>query len=166
MTPTPDIPLWLIAPFGLLLLLIATMPLTPPRVKHVWEHYYPHIAIALGAAVVIYYLVRIPSGGSILAHTMHEYFSFIVLIGSLFVVAGGIHIKVKGEATPMINVAFLAIAAIAANFVGTTGASMVLIRPWIRMNKIRVSAFHVIFFIFIVSNIGGALTPIGDPPLF
>ncbi len=160
------IPLWLIAPFALLLLLIATMPLTPPRVKHLWEHYYPHISIFLGALVAAYYLLRIPGGGATLAHTMHEYFSFIVLIGSLFVVAGGIHIKVKGEATPLVNVVFLAVGAVAANFIGTTGASMVLIRPWIRMNKIRVSPYHIVFFIFIVSNIGGALTPIGDPPLF
>jgi len=164
--PTTDIPLWLIAPFALLLLLIATMPLTPPRVKHGWEHYYPQIAIGLGLLVAAYYLWRIPGGGGRLAHTMHEYFSFIVLIGSLFVVAGGIHIKVKGEATPLGNVAFLAVGAIAANFIGTTGASMVLIRPWIRMNKIRITSFHIVFFIFIVSNIGGAITPIGDPPLF
>ena len=161
-----DIPLWLIVPFGLLLLLIATMPLTPPRVKHVWEHYYPHISIALGAAVAVYYVANIPDGTIILRHTMHEYFSFIVLIGSLFVVAGGIHIKVKGETTPVINVVFLVIGAVIANFIGTTGASMVLIRPWIRMNKIRISPFHIVFFIFIVSNVGGALTPIGDPPLF
>jgi Na+/H+ antiporter NhaD/arsenite permease-like protein len=161
-----DIPLWLIAPFGLLLLLIATMPLAPARVKHGWERSYPQVSIALGAAVALFYVLRIPRGGAILTHTLHEYFSFIVLIGSLFVVAGGIHIKVRGEATPAVNVVFLAIGAIAANFIGTTGASMVLIRPWIRMNKIRISAFHVVFFIFIVSNIGGALTPIGDPPLF
>ena len=164
--PSVEIPLWLIAPFALLLLLIATMPLTPPKVKHLWEHYYPHIAIALGGAVALYYVLRIPGGGGILAHTMHEYASFIVLIGSLFVVAGGIHIKVRGEATPLVNVVFLTIGAVVANFIGTTGASMVLIRPWIRMNKIRISAFHVVFFIFVVSNIGGALTPIGDPPLF
>jgi len=161
-----EIPLWLIAPFALLLLLIATMPLTPPRLKHLWEHYYPHVAIALGAAVALYYVVRIPGGGGVLAHTLLEYFSFIVLIGSLFVVAGGIHIKVKGEATPLVNVVFLTVGAVLANFIGTTGASMVLIRPWIRMNKIRISAFHIVFFIFIVSNVGGALTPIGDPPLF
>ena len=161
-----SIPLWLIIPFGLLLLLIATMPLTPPRVKHLWEHYYPHISVALGAVVAVYYLARIPGGSVVLRHTLHEYFSFIVLIGSLFVVAGGIHIKVKGETTPIINVVFLAIGAVVANFIGTTGASMVLIRPWIRMNKIRISPFHIVFFIFIVSNIGGALTPIGDPPLF
>src|SRR5688572_27070494 len=85
-----DIPLWLIIPFGLLLLLIATIPLTPPSVKHVWEHYYPHISIALGAAVAAYYVTRIPGGTIVLLHTLHEYFSFIVLIGSLFVVAGGI----------------------------------------------------------------------------
>jgi Na+/H+ antiporter NhaD/arsenite permease-like protein len=163
----PDpIPPWLIAPFALLLLLIAVMPLTPPRTKHFWEHYYPHVAIGLGAAVGFYYILRIAGGAGILAHAMHEYVSFIVLIGSLFVVAGGIHIKVKGEATPLDNVVFLAVGAVVANFIGTTGASMVLIRPWIRMNKIRISAFHVVFFIFIVSNVGGALTPIGDPPLF
>ncbi|MGH7956077.1 MAG: sodium:proton antiporter, partial [Opitutaceae bacterium] len=135
-------------------------------VKHVWEHYYPHISIALGAAVAVYYVTRIPGGTLVLGHMLHEYFSFIVLIGSLFVVAGGIHIKVKGETTPVVNAAFLIIGAVAANFIGTTGASMVLIRPWIRMNKIRISPFHIVFFIFIVSNIGGALTPIGDPPLF
>jgi Na+/H+ antiporter NhaD/arsenite permease-like protein len=161
-----DIPPILIAPFGLLLALIAVMPLTPPRVKRVWEHYYPHIAIGLGLAVVAVYLVRFPGGGIMVGRTLQEYFSFICLIGSLFVVAGGIHLKVRGEATPLENLAFLAIGAVAANLIGTTGASMVLIRPWVRMNKIRISAFHVVFFIFIVSNCGGALTPIGDPPLF
>ena len=161
-----NIPLWLIAPFGLLLLLIAVMPLSPPRVKHIWEHYYPHIAIGLGTLVAVYYLARIPSGAGIIGHTLQEYFSFIVLIGSLFVVAGGIHIKVKGDASPLVNVVFLAVGAVVANLIGTTGASMVLIRPWIRMNKVRISGFHVVFFIFVVSNIGGAITPVGDPPLF
>jgi len=159
------IPPALIVPFGLLLALIAVMPLTPPRLKHFWDHYYPHAAIGLGLLVVGFYLVKL-SGGAIVARTLHEYFSFICLIGSLFVVAGGIHLKVKGEATPWDNVVFLAIGAVVANLIGTTGASMVLIRPWIRMNKIRISAFHIVFFIFIVSNCGGALTPIGDPPLF
>jgi Na+/H+ antiporter NhaD/arsenite permease-like protein len=161
-----DIPLWLVAPFALLLLLIATMPLTPHAVKHLWEEYYPVVAVGLGLLVAAYYLARIPGGGATIGHTLHEYFSFIALIGSLFVVAGGIHLKVKGEATPLANVVFLAIGSVAANVIGTTGASMVLIRPWIRMNKIRVSAYHIVFFIFTVSNLGGALTPIGDPPLF
>jgi Na+/H+ antiporter NhaD/arsenite permease-like protein len=116
--------------------------------------------------VAVYYLALIPSGGTVLAQTLGEYASFICLVGSLFVVAGGIHLKVKGEATPLSNVVFLAIGAVIANLIGTTGASMVFIRPWIRMNKIRMSAYHVVFFIFIVSNVGGALTPMGDPPLF
>jgi Na+/H+ antiporter NhaD/arsenite permease-like protein len=161
-----SIPLWLVAPFALLLLLIAVMPLTPPRVKHFWEHYYAHTAVGLGLAVIVFYLLRVGGGGAIVVHTLSEYFSFISLIGSLFVVAGGIHIKVKDEATPLANITFLAIGAVIANVIGTTGASMVMIRPWIRMNKIRISRFHIVFSIFVVSNVGGALTPIGDPPLF
>ena len=164
--PASGIPLWLSAPFALLLLLIAVMPLAPARLKHRWERFYPAVALGLGALVAAYYLARVPGGGGLIAHTAAEYASFIILIGSLFTVAGGIHIRVRGEATPAVNVAFLAVGAVAANFIGTTGASMVLIRPWIRMNKVRVSGFHVVFFIFVVSNLGGALTPIGDPPLF
>src|SRR5206468_4447088 len=95
-----------------------------------------------------------------------EYITFICLIASLFVISGGIHINVKGEATPSVNVLFLLIGALASNVLGTTGASMLLIRPWLRLNKYRVTAYHVVFFIFIVSNVGGCLTPIGDPPLF
>jgi Na+/H+ antiporter NhaD/arsenite permease-like protein len=161
-----EIPPALVVPFGLLLALIAVMPLSPARAKHLWERYYPHVATGLGLLVVAFYLMRLAGGGAMLGRTLHEYFSFICLIGSLFVVAGGIHLKVKGEATPLDNVVFLAVGAVAANVIGTTGASMVLIRPWIRMNKIRISAYHIVFFIFIVSNCGGALTPIGDPPLF
>ena len=160
------IPTWLILPFGLLLLLIAVMPLTPHGIKRFWDRFYAHIAIGLGAAVALYYSLAIPGGGATVATTAHEYLSFICLIGSLFVVAGGIHIKVKGEATPLQNTLFLLIGAVAANVIGTTGASVVLIRPYIRMNKIRISSYHVVFFIFIVSNCGGSLTPIGDPPLF
>jgi len=91
-----DIPAVLIAPFGLLLLLIAIMPLSPPGVKHLWDKYYPHVAVGLAALVALYYVARIPAGGAIVGRTAAEYFSFICLIGSLFVVAGGIHIKVKG----------------------------------------------------------------------
>lgn len=156
----------LILPFGLLLLLIATMPLSPAKVKHFWEHNYHFVALGLAAFVAAFYFLKIPSGGTEIAHTAKEYLSFIILIGSLFVVAGGIHIKTSGEATPLQNVIFLLIGGLLANFVGTTGASMVLIRPYIRMNKIRITAYHIVFFIFIVSNVGGALTPIGDPPLF
>lgn len=161
-----EIPPLLIAPFALLLLLIATMPLTPDKVKHWWEHNYAKVAVGLAVLVGAFYLWKIPEGGHALLHTTQEYFSFIALIGSLFVVAGGIHIKVKGGATPLDNVILLLIGAITANLIGTTGASMVLIRPYIRMNKVRISAYHIVFFIFIVSNCGGSLTPIGDPPLF
>jgi Na+/H+ antiporter NhaD/arsenite permease-like protein len=85
-----------------------------------------------------YYVLKIPGGGTVLQHTMVEYVSFIALIGSLFVVAGGIHVNVKGNASPLENVVFLAVGAILANAVGTTGASMVMIRPWIRMNRARI----------------------------
>lgn len=161
-----SIPPVLLVPFGLLLLSIAVMPLTTPRLKHWWEQNYPFVSLALAALVGVYYVVVVPSGGATLSHSLHEYVSFIALIGSLYVVSGGVHLRVKGGATPFENVLFLAIGAVAANLVGTTGASMVLIRPWIRMNKLRISTFHVVFFIFIVSNVGGSLTPIGDPPLF
>ena len=161
-----EVSLGWIAPFALLLLLIATMPLCPGWIKHRWERNYPLIAIGLGALVGAHYVFQIPGGLGILHHTMVEYFSFIALIGSLFVVAGGIHLSVRGAATPMENTVFLAVGALLANLVGTTGASMVLIRPWIRTNKARVAPFHIVFFIFLISNVGGALTPIGDPPLF
>ncbi len=161
-----EIPPALIIPFGLLLLLIAVMPLSPAWVKHRWEHYYPHVSLGLGLLVAAYYLARMPAGGTTITHTVHEYFSFICLIGSLFVVAGGIHLKVRGAATPVENVVFLTVGALFTNLIGTTGASMLLIRPWIRMNQQRITAYHIVFFIFIIANCGGALTPIGDPPLF
>jgi Na+/H+ antiporter NhaD/arsenite permease-like protein len=164
--PTAAIPLSWVAPFALLLLLIATMPLTPHGIKRLWEKLYPLVAIGLGLIVAGLYLGLVPHGGHKVVATMEEYFAFIVLIGSLFVVAGNMHISIRGEARPAGNVIFLLVGALLANLIGTTGASMVLIRPWIRMNKYRITAFHIVFFIFVVSNVGGALTPIGDPPLF
>jgi Na+/H+ antiporter NhaD/arsenite permease-like protein len=152
---------WMMIPFGLLLLCIAVMPLFFGKW---WHHNYPFVAIALGAIPVVYYLLQ--NAGDRLMHVAHEYVSFLALIGSLFVIAGGIHISVKGESKPWINVLFLFIGAVVSNFIGTTGASMLLVRPWIRMNKYRITSFHIVFFIFIVSNAGGCLTPIGDPPLF
>ena len=88
--PASGIPLWLSAPFALLLLLIAVAPLAPARLKHLWERFYPVVALGLGAMVAAYYLARVPGGGGLLAHTAAEYASFIILIGSLFTVAGGI----------------------------------------------------------------------------
>ena len=152
----------MILPFGVMLLSIAVMPFLN---KKWWEHHLHHVALGLGGLVTAYYVWVL--GDSIrMLHVAHEYVSFMALIGSLFVVAGGIHIRVKGESTPSINCIFLLLGALLANVIGTTGASMLLIRPWIRMNKYRITGFHVVFFIFVVSNVGGALTPIGDPPLF
>lgn len=151
-----------VAPFLLLLGSIAVLPLTH---KDWWEKNYPLISFSLGGVIVFRYLFLLRDSHA-LVHTGIEYVSFIALIGSLFVVAGGIQINVKGEATPLVNCVFLFIGAALANLIGTTGASMIFIRPWIRMNKYRLTAFHIVFFIFIVSNVGGGLTPIGDPPLF
>lgn len=152
----------MIIPFGVLLGLIALGPLFFPNW---WLKHYPKVAIGLGAVTLTYFLFVLKAT-TVVLHTAHEYVSFIALIGSLYVVSGGIHINVKGEATPAVNVLFLLIGAVLSNILGTTGASMLLIRPWLRMNKYRVTAHHVVFFIFIVSNLGGCLTPIGDPPLF
>lgn len=153
---------WMILPFVILLLAIALMPFIN---RHWWERRYPHVAGGLGLVGIIYYLFILDNPGRMLA-TGIEYVSFIALIGSLFVVAGGIHIRIRGKSTPMANVFLLAVGAVVANIVGTTGASMILIRPYLRVNKYRIRPYHVVFFIFIVSNMGGALTPIGDPPLF
>jgi Na+/H+ antiporter NhaD/arsenite permease-like protein len=155
---------WTILPFGLLLTLIALAPLFFPDW---WLKQYPKVAFALAAVTLSYYLFALPNAAkSTVMHTAKEYVSFIALIGSLFIVSGGIHITVKGEATPRANVVFLLVGALIANILGTTGASMLLIRPWLRLNKYRITAHHVVFFIFIVSNVGGCLTPVGDPPLF
>jgi Na+/H+ antiporter NhaD/arsenite permease-like protein len=153
---------WMIVPFGLLLGTIALAPLAAPKW---WGKHYPKVACGLGAITLTYYLFGLHQWQRVL-HGGLEYVSFITLIGSLYVVSGGIHISISGEATPRLNTLFLLVGAILANFLGTTGASMLLIRPWIRMNKYRVTAHHIVFFIFIVSNIGGCLTPVGDPPLF
>jgi len=153
---------WFIAPFLLLLLSIAVIPFVN---KHWWEKNYPIVAYTLGFVTVLYYvssLHNIPR----LFLTSYEYVSFVSLIGSLFVVTGGIHIRIRGKSTPVGNVSLLATGAVISNILGTTGASILLIRPFLRMNKYRIKGYHIVFFIFIVSNIGGALTPIGDPPLF
>ncbi len=158
----PDPGPWLALPFVAMLLLIALMPLLAP---HWWERHYPRVAATLGLLTIGWYVLVLGHGERIV-EVAGEYAGFMALIGSLYVVAGGVHIRVKGEATPVINVLFLGLGAVLANLLGTTGASMLLIRPWIRMNRYRVTSFHIVFFIFLVSNIGGSLTPVGDPPLF
>ena len=152
----------LILPFALLLGAMVFAPACAPRW---WEQHYSKLALGLGAVTAGIYFFILHDTAS-LGHAAHEYFSFVALVGSLFVVSGGIHIGVKGESTPLKNVAFLFLGALLANVLGTTGAAMLLIRPWLRLNRARVAAHHVAFFIFIVANVGGCLTPIGDPPLF
>jgi Na+/H+ antiporter NhaD/arsenite permease-like protein len=167
------IPLWLLAPFALLLASIAVMPFISVRI---WHRHYADFALFLGASVTAYYLVAfstpLHSGGWLtygqdkVLHALLEYYSFIALVGGLFVVSGGILVDLRGRGGPGINTALLAAGAVIANIVGTTGASMLLIRPYMRVNKGRLRPMHIVLFIFIVSNCGGLLTPVGDPPLY
>ncbi len=149
-------------PFALLLLAIAVMPFLA---KHFWERYYAWVSIGLGLVVAGYYIVGLGAGRAI-AGSLSEYISFIILLGSLFIISGGILVRVRGTATPAANTTLLLAGAILANVFGTTGAAMLLIRPFLRMNKGHLGPYHVVFFIFLIANVGGALTPIGDPPLF
>lgn len=153
---------WSVFPFVLLLLLTATGPLFYARF---WHTYYKAIALALGALVVIYYVAFLRNAHNPV-HALAEYASFISLLTALFMASGGIVIKVDTKGTPLANSLLLVAGAALANIIGTTGASMLLIRPFIRLNKNRIEPYHIVFFIFIVSNVGGCLTPIGDPPLF
>jgi Na+/H+ antiporter NhaD/arsenite permease-like protein len=158
--------LWVL-PFAGLLLCIATGPLFFP---HVWEHHYGKFSAFWAACVIVPLYLFFDAGSATAALSfamLKEYLPFIVLLFALFTAAGGILVKGDIQGTPMVNTAILAIGTILASFVGTTGASMILIRPIIRANADRASNVHVVvFFIFLVSNCGGALTPLGDPPLF
>lgn len=155
-------PTWIVIPFVLLLVMIATGPLF---YGHFWHKNYPIIAVALATIVVLYYLfVLHNTHGPVEA--LAEYGQFIALIASLYIASGGIMINIDKKASPWANVLLLIIGAVISNLIGTTGASMLLIRPFMRLNKGRIKPYHIVFFIFMVSNIGGALTPIGDPPLF
>jgi Na+/H+ antiporter NhaD/arsenite permease-like protein len=149
-------------PFALLLAAIATMPFIH---KHWWEKFYPAVSLALAAVAAAGYCLVFNRPEKWLSG-MGEYVSFIILLGALFVVSGGISIHVGRRATPTANVVMLLTGAIFANVFGTTGAAMLLIRPFLRMNRGHLKPFHIVFFIFIVANVGGVLTPIGDPPLF
>lgn len=157
------LPVYAVTPFVLMLLAIAILPLAVP---HWWE---PNrnkffVAVVLGIPVLWLYLGRRPHA---LLETAEEYVSFILLLASLYVISGGIRLSGDLEATPLTNTTFLAVGAVLASFLGTTGASMLLIRVLLQTNRERTRVRHtVIFFIFLVSNIGGLLTPLGDPPLF
>ena len=154
-------------PFLGILLTIATGPLLFPRI---WHRHYGKLAFAWAtlAVVPIAALYDIPTALAAFAHAMlGEYLSFIVLLFALYVVAGGILVTGNLRGTPLVNTAILAFGTAIASVVGTTGAAMILIRPLLTANAARLHNVHVVvFFIFLVANVGGALTPLGDPPLF
>lgn len=160
-------PLYLCLPFVGILLSIALLPLMTPSL---WHRHYGKIIGAWSLAFIVPAFLQ--WGGDLLTHHLLEhllldYLPFMVMIGTLFVVTSGIHVESHVPATPWHNMAWLGIGTMAASFIGTTGASMLLIRPLIRANAWRQHNAHVkIFFIFLVANIGGLLTPLGDPPLF
>jgi Na+/H+ antiporter NhaD/arsenite permease-like protein len=158
------LPFWSVSFFTLFLLCIAIFPLTHGRF---WESNRNKAIISgllsLPVIVLFYHYGNLQP----LLHEIKEYFSFIILLASLYIISGGIFLGGDIEATPRNNTLFLALGGIIANIFGTTGASMLLIRPVLKTNSERRLIAHIpIFFIFIVSNIGGLLTPIGDPPLF
>jgi Na+/H+ antiporter NhaD/arsenite permease-like protein len=156
-----------IAPFVALLLMIAILPLTS-KLSHWWEHNRNKLMVAGTCGLIGIVLYVWPTHDLVkIFHTYVEYLAFMALLASLFIVSGGIHISGSFAGSPKVNTAFMAIGAVLANITGTTGASMLLIRPLIRANQHREHKTHIfIFFIFIVANCGGLLTPLGDPPLY
>ena len=148
-------------PFAGLLLTVALAPLLAPEK---WHKHAAQICVAFALVTISYYVFGLRSAERVL-HAALEYGSFIVVVGAFFVVAAGIHIQVRGRTTPGLNTGFLVAGSLLANLLGTVGASMVLIRPWIALNRTRNAGFQVPFFIFVVSNIGGVLLPIGPPLL-
>ncbi len=156
------LPLWSVVPFSVMLLAIALMPLVAPGL---WERnsFKAILSLLLGAPVAIW--VGSIEPGAVL-HAAREYLTFILLLAALFVVAGGIVVRGTLAGTPGANTVLLAVGAVLASFIGTTGASILLVRPLLRANSVRVRNAHVfVFFIFVVANAGGLLTPMGDPPV-
>ena len=153
-----------VAPFVVLLLCIAVLPLVAGHFWHTNRNK-GIVSVALALPVAGFYVAH--GAGIELLHALNEYFSFIVLLGSLYTISGGIRLRGDLKATPAVNTTFLALGALLANVFGTTGAAMLLIRPLLQTNAERERKTHiVVFFIFLVANIGGCLTPLGDPPLF
>ena len=155
------------APFAGLLLSIAVLPLAAPAL---WHHHFGKIAAGWTLALLLPFGLSFGAAatGGVLMHTLvEEYLPFTILLCALYTTAGGIYIRGNLHGSPRLNVGLMALGAVLASFMGTTGACMLLIRPLIRANDNRRHSAHVvIFFIFIVGNVGGSLTPLGDPPLF
>lgn len=160
------LPLWSILPFAGILLSIALMPLFVP---HFWHYHFPKVSAfwAVSFAVPFLYFFQEIAAHEIAHIIIIDYIPFILLLWALFTVSGGIYVRGSLKGTPKVNTVILLIGTLLASVIGTTGASMLLIRPILRSNAWRVHKVHtIVFFIFLVSNIGGALTPLGDPPLF
>ena len=162
-----QLPVWSAVPFLGLLVAITVLEIAARRW---WDHLASKaiVALALAAPAAIYLLAGYGSaGGAALLHTTSDYVSFIILLTALYVIAGGIQIRGSLAGTPPANTTLLAIGAILANLIGTTGAAMLLIRPLLRANEERKHKAHlVVAFILVVANCGGLLTPLGDPPLY
>jgi Na+/H+ antiporter NhaD/arsenite permease-like protein len=171
-SPILELPLWSIIPFAGLLLTLGVMSFIAANYPHsragkFWENNTNKLILALLWSVPVLLLFYVLNEWTPLWHSLEDYFSFITLLFALFVISGGIYLEGDLKATPWVNGAFLAIGAVLANLIGTTGASMLLIRPVLKTNSERTHTVHIpVFFIFLVSNIGGSLLPIGDPPLF
>lgn len=167
-----ELPLWSIIPFAGLLLTLGVMSFIAANFPHsqagkFWESNNNKLLLALGWSLPVLLLFFSLNEWAPLWHSLEDYFSFITLLFALFVISGGIYLEGDLKATPLVNSIFLGIGAVLANLIGTTGASMLLIRPVLKTNSERRLTTHIpVFFIFLVSNIGGALLPIGDPPLF
>ncbi|MBZ0156549.1 MAG: sodium:proton antiporter [Alphaproteobacteria bacterium] len=160
------LPLWSTVPFAGMLLSIALFPLVAPRF---WHHYFVQVSVFW--SVIIVALLLFLQGGGVVHDFLHlmvaDYLPFIILLGALYTISGGILIRGSLRGTPLLNTGILAVGTLLASWMGTTGAAMLLIRPLLRANAHRKHrTFIVVFFIFLVANIGGALTPLGDPPLF
>jgi Na+/H+ antiporter NhaD/arsenite permease-like protein len=167
-----DLPLWSVLPFVGLLLTIGVMSAVSAnfphhRVSHIWENNNYKLIIALFWSLPVAGLLFVVGAIEPLLESLEEYFSFLVLLFSLFAISGGILLDGDLRAKPWVNTSFLGVGALLANVFGTTGASMLLIRALLRTNSNRRHTIHVpVFYIFVVGNIGGCLLPIGDPPLF
>ena len=161
-----SVPIWLCIPFAGLLLSIAVMPLIKPNW---WEKNQPLAVIAWSLLFIIPFTVTygaFESAQTVLECVVNDYLTFIILLFGLFCVAGNITVEGEFAGSPRINTGLLAIGTLLSSLIGTTGASMLLVRPFIKMNSWRRRKSHImIFFIFLISNMGGCLTPIGDPPL-
>jgi Na+/H+ antiporter NhaD/arsenite permease-like protein len=160
------LPAWSTLPFLGILLSIALFPLVAP---HTWHRHYPKVSLAWGLLLVVPFVWVYGHNAvhEILHTVIADYLPFIILLAALFTIGGGIYLRGALRGTPWVNAGILLAGTLLASVVGTTGAAMVLIRPLLRANAHRKYRAHsVVFFIFLVANIGGALTPLGDPPLF